>query len=269
MIIIAVANQKGGAGKSTTATCLTAGLYAKGYKTLLVDMDAQGNATTAVGASGKGKGSTYDVLVNDDTEDDNVINQAILNVGDYGDIIPASAKLSKVELELANEVDKFIRLKEALQQVKYDYVIIDTPPSLGVLTMNALIAATGVIIPVEADNFGIDGIRQLYSVIMSVKKKINKTLKIYGILLTRHDSRQRLSQDYAEGIAELAKEMETKLFSSHIRANATIRKAQARKKTIFKYDLKSNGATDYSAFVAEFLAKNKEGGAKNVKKRIV
>jgi chromosome partitioning protein len=251
MKIIAVANQKGGAGKSTTATTLSAGLRALGHKTLIVDMDAQGNATDTARAAGEGV-TVYDVLTNKATA-----AATIRNAGKFGDIIPASARLSKVESELAEEINKYSRLKKALLQVKYDYVIIDTPPSLGTLTINAMMAANGIIIPTGADKYGVIGIEQLRGTFESVKEELNPNLQIYGILFTRHDPRRRLLREYADGLAELAQKMGTQIYSCHIRDCTAIREAQAYRQTIFEYSPKCNGAEDYNTFIKEFLSKNK------------
>jgi len=252
-MIIAIANQKGGAGKSTTAAAMAVALGAKRRRVLLVDMDAQGNTTDTAGADTTGT-TMYDVLTN------RTDAAAAIQTTALGDIIPASLDLAGADAELAAVTGREQRLKKALSPIKdrYDIIIVDTPPALGVLTINALTAADGVIIPTGADKYGFQGIMQIHGQINEVREYTNPNLMIYGILLTRHTQRRVLLRHYAEDFDKLAADMGTRLYKTYIRDCTAIREAQAQRQSIFEYAPKSSGAEDYSAFVAEFL-KNTKG----------
>ena len=258
-MVTVVANQKGGAGKTTTAIALAAGLTAQKRKVLLIDMDAQGNATEAVTGSSTAESdgvTIYHVLTKTAKAAD-----AIQNAGRFGHIIPADSDLSLAENAI-NDIGKHFRLKKALEPIlkTYDHIIIDTPPNLGVLTANALTAATGCVIPVGADKFGVRGIISLWETIGAIREHTNPELKVHGILLTRHDPRRLLLREYAEAAAELAKRMKTQLYKTVIRDCTAIREAQAQAQTIFEYAPKCTAAEDYAAFVQEFT---KAGGKKS------
>ena len=247
--VTAISNQKGGVGKSTTSQSLAAGLSLKGRSVLLVDMDSQGNLSLSVGAEkGPGVISIFDVLTGEEKADD-----AIQKIGDI-DIIPASLSLAGADMQLT-EMGKEYRLKEALAPLKdkYDHIIIDTPPALGILTVNALTAADNVIMPAQADLYSIEAIGQLYATVQAVRKYTNDKLKISGILLTRYSDRTVLSRELSEMISNTASSIGTKLFSSRIRETVTIREAQAKKKDIFSYAPESKVADDYMRFIDEFI----------------
>jgi chromosome partitioning protein len=248
-MIIAIANQKGGAGKSTTAASMAAALTAKKRKILIVDMDAQGNTTDTCAAVVNGETPTAFDILSKRTPAIEAIQQT-----SHGDIIPSSLELATMD-NVLTATGKEYRLQKALAPVldKYDFVIVDTPPALGVLTINALTAATGIIIPTNADKYGLQGIMQLYGQIESVQEYTNPKLEIYGILLTRHTPRQTVLSDFAEGFKETAKQIKTSVFNTYIRECAAIRKAQATRQSIYQFDPKCAGAVDYANFVEEFL----------------
>lgn len=249
--ITAIINQKGGVGKSTTSQSLAAGLSLKGFKVLLIDMDSQGNLSFSVGAN-KAAVSILEVLKQEATA-----AEAIQTVGNL-DIIPASISLAGADMQLT-EMGKEYRLKEALEPVKnnYDYIVIDTPPALGILTINALTAADDIIIPAQADIYSIDAIGQLSSTVKAVKQYTNSKLSIKGILLTRYSDRTILSRDLADMIQRTAEQLNTKLFKATIREAIGIKEAQAQKQDIFSYSGNSKVAADYMQFVEEFLESEK------------
>lgn len=245
--IIATINQKGGVSKTTTALALGAGLKAKGYKVLLVDLDAQGNLSYSMGA----EGSNFTII---DTLTKKVSAADIIQHLTQGDLLPTSPELALADTLLA-DTGKEYRLKEALEPVKgnYDYIVIDTPPSLSILTINALTACSDVIIPLQADVFSLQGVSQLYETINTVKKYTNDALKVRGFLLTRFSDRATLSKNIAEVLANAAKDFNTKLFKTKIRESIAVKEAQISKQSIFEYAPKSNPAKDYNAFIDEFL----------------
>jgi chromosome partitioning protein len=256
-MIIAVANHKGGSGKTTTAATMAAGLTAKKRRVLLIDIDSQGNTTEVVIGAHTADGATvYDVLT-----DKTGIAEAIRDGGMFGDFVPASPEIAGAD-SILTATGKEYRLKKKLQAVngQYDFVIIDTPPSLGVLTVNALTAATGVVIPVNADKFGLRGVMHLLETIEVVREYTNKELKIYGFLLTRHSEKKIILRDFAGTAAELAKKYKTRVYKTFIRECIAVKEAQAEGRSIFDYAPKSNAATDYSAFVTEFI---KTAGGRN------
>lgn len=245
--VTAIINQKGGVGKSTTSQTLAAGLSLKGFKVLLIDMDSQGNLSFSVGAN-KAAVSILEVLKQEATA-----AEAIQTIGSL-DIIPASISLAGADMQLV-EMGKEYRLKEALEPIKekYDYIVIDTPPALGILTINALTAADNIVIPSQADIYSVDAIGQLYNTVRAVQQYTNKELSIKGILLTRYSDRTILSRDLADMIQRTAEQLNTKLFKATIREAIGIKEAQAQKQDIFAYSGNSKVAGDYMQFVNEFL----------------
>jgi chromosome partitioning protein len=245
--IIAIINQKGGVSKTTTALALGAGLTLRGHKVLLVDLDAQGNLSYSMGAE-ESTFTTIDVLTRK-VKAANVIQRL-----PQGDLLPTSPELSLAD-KLLGDTGKEYRLKEALEPVKgnYDYIVIDTPPALGILTVNALTASSGVVIPAQADVFSLQGISQLYATINAVKQYTNPSLKVLGLLLTRFSGRAVLSKNIAGVMEETAKELETKLFNATIREGISIKEAQISKQSIFEYAPKSNPAQDYNDFIDELI----------------
>lgn len=243
----AIINQKGGVGKSTTAAQLASGLFLKGYRTLSIDLDAQGNLTYTAGA--KTDGATALGVLTGEVKTADAIQQT-----QTGDIIPANKALTGADAFIA-DTGKEYRLKEALESVSgsYDYCIIDTPPALGILTINALTACDSVIIPAQADIYSLQGIEQLAETIKPVKKYCNPALAIEGILLTRYSPRSILSRDIADLAGQLAEKLGTKLFTATIREAVAVKEAQINQQSLFTYAPKAKVTDDYRAFVDEII----------------
>ncbi len=244
---IAVTNQKGGVGKSTTVGALGAGLQKKGYKVLFIDLDAQGNLSYSMGVS-RSPLTSLEVLTGTATA-----KEAITKTP-QGDLIPASPALASTDA-LLTETGKEYRLKEALEPIlnEYDYVLLDTPPALGILTINALTASNGVIVPAQADAFSLQGIGQLAQTIRTVKKYCNPALSIKGLLATRYNARSILSRDMTELLEETASQLNTKVYGAKIRECTALKEAQASQQSIFDYAPRSNAVADYTAFLEEML----------------
>lgn len=249
--IISIINQKGGVAKSTTAQNLTAGLRLRELNTLLIDLDPQGNTTYTTGIEDT-PSTIYEVLI-DRTD----IKEAISQSKHFGDVIPAGKSLSNLDLELTS-IGKEYKLKEALESIKnnYDFIIIDTPPSLSIITVNALTTSDYAIIPAMADIYSLQGIGQLYSTIQAIKDYCNPSLQVQGILLTRHSDRTILSRDLKETIEATAKQLDTTVYKEFIREGVAIREAQTKKQDIFSYAPKSNVALDYMFFMNEVIERS-------------
>ena len=247
--IIAIINQKGGVGKSTTANALGAGLHLKGFKVLYIDMDAQGNLSYSLNVLNKPL-TSLEVLTGTATA-----KEAITETP-QGDIIPASGNLAGADT-LITETGKEYRLKEAIEPLKkkYDYIIIDTPPALGVLTINALTACKSVLIPTQADIYSLQGIGQLSQTIETVKKYCNKDIAVKGILATRYNARANLTKDMTTLLQQTADQLHTKLYTTKIRECTALKEAQATQQDIFTYSSRSNASEDYKAFIEEYLTK--------------
>ncbi len=249
MKVFVVANQKGGIGKTTTATNL-AGILSKRAKTLLIDADPQGNSTSTYQAQVKDVATLYDVMIDSDKLP---IDEAIQHM-ENGDIVASDPLLSKAEKMLDGDVEGFYRLKDALDELDgYEYVVIDTAPSLNVIMYNCLIAADEVIIPLTADAYARQGISQLNDTIMAVKRRQNPSLKVAGLLLVKYAGRSNLERTTREEISEQAKQMGTKLFDTAIRECVKTKEAQEKKKLLIDYAPKCNTMIDYMEFVEELL----------------
>lgn len=248
---IAISNQKGGVGKSTTANALGAGLYKKGFRVLYVDMDAQGNLSYSMGANNKPV-TSLEVLTGTATA-----REAIVHT-EQGDLIPASPVLASADA-IITETGKEYRLKEALETVQddYDYIIIDTPPAIGILTINALTACDSVIVPAQADIYSLQGIGQLVQTVQTVKKYCNRNLRIRGMLVTRYNARAVITKDMTELLENTANQLGTKLYQTKIRECTAIKEAQATQKDIFAYSPKCNAVIDYTELLEEILAEDK------------
>jgi chromosome partitioning protein len=247
--IFAIINQKGGVGKTTTAHALGFGISTKGFKVLLLDLDAQGNLSHSLGASLKSPVSTMDVLTKEVSAEDAMVPCEKLT------FIPSTPALAGADM-LISQTGKEYRLKEALEPILgyYDYIVIDTPPALGILTINALTACTKVIIPAQADIYSLQGIGQLYGTIEAVRRYCNPNLKIMGILLTRYSSRSILTRDITNMIEQTAGRLETVVYKTTIREAVAIKEAQAQQMDIFSYAPKGKATDDYRMFVEEVLA---------------
>lgn len=243
--IMSIINQKGGVGKTTTAEAITAGLNLKGYKVLAIDLDAQCNLSYTAGADTDGITIT-DVLTKDVTA-----REAIQHLP-RGDIMPASRALTGADTFI-KDTGKEYRLKEVLEPIKkeYQYIILDTPPALGILTVNALTASDSVIIPAQADIYSLQGIRQLWDTIQPVKKYCNSELYIEGILLTRYNGRTILSRDIKDMLERLARTLETRVFKTTIREAVTVKEAQINQQSLFDYAPKAKVTEDYKNLIKE------------------
>lgn len=250
MKTIAVINQKGGVGKSTTVLSIGAGLSLRGLKVLFVDLDAQGNLSHTMGAECAGLSGLSSMDVLGGSADAKSAIQCTVQ----GDIIASSPALAGADTVIT-ATGKEYRLKEALGTIAdYDYIVIDTPPALGILTINALTACTGCIIPAQADIYSLQGISQLHGTLQTVRKYCNPTLRVTGILLTRYSSRAIIGREVAEMIEQTAGQLGTKLYSVKIRECTAIKESQACRKNILTYAPKSNAAADYSALIDEMLS---------------
>lgn len=250
MKVYAVINQKGGVGKSTTALCLGAGLSLKGFKVLYIDLDAQGNLSYTLGADTQGY-NAMGILQRPETVKEKI------QTAPGGEVIASSPALAGADT-IITETGKEYRLKEALDKLggTYDYCIIDTPPALGIVTINALTACQGAIIPAQADIYSLQGISQLNGTIQTVKKYCNPHLKVMGIVLTRYSARSIISREVAEMIDATAAQLNTKLYKAKIRECTALKEAQATRQSIFKYAPRSNAAADYKALIEEIMEDN-------------
>lgn len=250
--IIAITNQKGGVGKTTTCVNLASIVAERGYKVLLLDMDPQGNASSAVGVDcSKDDKTMYELLLGECTAKDALHKSVVKNL----DVIPSNVNLSGAEVDLVYVEKREYVLQEALASVKlnYDYVFIDCPPSLGLLTVNALTATNSIIIPIQCEYFALVGLGQLMNTVKLIKLHLNPTLEIEGVLLTMKDARSNLVNDVADEIHNYFKQ---KVYKTFIPRNIRLAEAPSHGKPINMYDQKSRGAVAYNALADEFLRNN-------------
>lgn len=251
--VLTLANQKGGVGKTTTAVNLAAFLGKKKKKVLVLDLDPQGNATSGLGIDkGELESTIYDVLVNEVDIEDAIWESSAANVW----ICPTNINLAGAEIELVNVMSRENVLKEALKSVKdnYDYVIIDCPPSLSILTINALTASDGIIIPIQGEYYALEGLTQLVDTINIVKKKLNKNLSILGVVLTMFDRRTQLTRQVEDEVENYFKD---KVFNTHIPRNVRLAEAPSHGVAILDYDKNSKGAKAYESLAAEVIKRTK------------
>ena len=251
--IISVANQKGGVGKTTTTVNLSTILAKKGKKILLIDADPQGNATSGLGVEKEVEFSTYDILVNETEIKQAVKKTMVKNLL----LCPSNMNLAGAEVELVSMMSREQRLKEKLEEIKdsFDYIFIDCPPSLGLITLNAFTASDSVLIPVQCEYFALEGLGQLLNTVNLVKKHLNKAIMIEGALLTMYDIRTNLSNQV---VKEVKKYFNDKVYKTVIPRNVRLSEAPSYGMPITEYDPKSKGAKAYLKFAKEFLKINEE-----------
>ncbi|MBY0009055.1 ParA family protein [Paenibacillus typhae] len=248
--IIAIANQKGGVGKTTTSVNLGAGMATLGKRVLLVDIDPQGNTTSGVGVNKADVANCiYDILINEVNPQDAILHTQIEGLH----IIPATIQLAGAEIELVSTISRELKLKKALNTVKsnYDYIIIDCPPSLGILTINSLTAADSVIIPIQCEYYALEGLSQLLNTVRLVQKNLNPHLSIEGVLLTMLDARTNLG---IQVIEEVKKYFQEKVYRTIIPRNVRLSEAPSHGQSIITYDSRSKGAEVYLELAKEVIS---------------
>jgi chromosome partitioning protein len=252
--IIAIANQKGGVGKTTTAVNLSACLAEQGKRVLLIDADPQGNTTSGLGVDRRlMRKCIYDVLINNTPVNSIVVSTEIPNLF----VVPSTIQLAGAEIELVAVVSREHRMKEAMKEIRnsYDYIFIDCPPSLGLLTVNALTAADSVLIPIQCEYYALEGLTQLINTIKIVQRHLNPQLKIEGVLLTMFDARTNLSIQVVE---EVKKYFKDKVYKTIVPRNVRLSEAPSHGKPIMIYDPRSRGSEVYKDLAKEVIKREQE-----------
>lgn len=251
--IIAIANQKGGVGKTTTTVNLGGCLGVLEYKTLIVDADPQANATSGVGLDPSASGNIYDCIINDAHPRDFIVQTENPNL----DILPSHIDLVGAELEMINLPEREYKLRQALEKIRddYDFIIIDCSPSLGLITVNSLVAADSVMIPVQCEFYALEGLGKLLNTIKIVQGRLNNDLEIEGIVLTMYDTRLRLANQVVDEVKAHFQEL---VFDTVIHRNTTLGEAPSYGQTIVMHDAGSKGAINYLNFAREILQKNEK-----------
>jgi chromosome partitioning protein len=251
-MIIAIANQKGGVGKTTTAINLAAALASKGHKTLLLDLDPQANSSMSFLDVHQLNGSIYDALTDQGVPLSQILRSAerIPNL----EIAPSTIALAKIEAKLIGELDSHYRLKDILQEVvdRFEYIVIDTPPTLGIITVNALVASTHVLIPIQASYFALEGTDDLLETIDKIKQRANPQLQILGALITLYDKRTLLAKDIHDQIQRV---FGVKVFKTVITKSVRLEESPAYRESIFTFAPRSTGAYEYYRLSEEVLAR--------------
>lgn len=251
-MILSIANQKGGVGKTTTAINLSAAIASKGLRTLLIDLDPQANSSLSFVDIHSLEHTVYDALTDPDVALSEVIQQAE-NVP-HLEVAPSSIALAKIEAKLLGELDSYFRLKDELKKIrrKYEFVIIDTPPALGIITVNALVASTHVLIPIQASYFALEGTDDLLETIDKIKLRANPRLQVLGALLTLFDKRTRLSRDIRDQVSQV---FGGKLFDTVISKSVRLEESPAYRESIFTFAPRSSGAFQYYKLSEEILGR--------------
>lgn len=246
MRIIALVNQKGGVGKTTSAINIGAGLHRTGKKVLMVDLDPQGNLTVGVGIQAhKLEYTVFETLKGECTAEKAIVNHGY-------DVLPSDIRLSGADMELSSVPGREMLLKEALNPIKqnYDYILLDCPPNLGLIPLNGLTAANEIFIPLQAEFLALNGMAQLLNTVRAVKKRLNPQIEVTGIITTLYDGRKNLNKEVLEKIQSYFAD---KVFTTFIRDNVALAEAPSFGKTIYEYKPDSNGAEDYTALCAEII----------------